>query len=152
ERDDGEVLKIVYHGHNVYCNYRKAKSKMCFCESDEKGFFHVSRQVRGIEGNVIFCVRPESTLLYQTEPKHLKRNVFSGKVTEIFDRGLMFQCNVKIDENFQLVNLTMRKRFLDLNVKKDDKVFIGFDEKNVHIIDEGVKSIVTDISAMKDLI
>ena len=61
----------------------------------------------------------------------------------------MFQSNVKINDDFLMVNLTMRKRFKDMNVDTGSIVYLSFDEKNVHIIDDTIKLLVPGLGAMK---
>jgi ABC-type sugar transport system ATPase subunit len=147
--DDGEVLKLDFHGFPIFCNYLKTADRISISESDDRGFFHFSRELSGITGAVTFCVRPECTLLHNAHPEDLKRNVFKGTVEKIFDRGLMFQTNVRVNDKFLIVNLTMRKRFLDMNMKTGSDVYLSFDETNVHIIDDTIKSLVPGLGAMK---
>lgn len=147
--DDGEVLKLDFHGFPIFCNYLKTADRISISESDDRGFFHFSRELSGITGAVTFCVRPECTLLHNAHPEDLKRNVFKGTVEKIFDRGLMFQTNVRVNDEFLIVNLTMRKRFLDMNMKTGSDVYLSFDETNVHIIDDTIKSLVPGLGAMK---
>lgn len=149
ESDDGEVLRLRYGENQIFCNYLKTATKISVSESDDRGFFHCSRELSGITGAVTICVRPESTLLHTSYPENIKRNVFKGEVVKVFDRGLMFQSNIKIDDDFLIVNLTMRKRFLDMNLDTGSEVYLSFDETNVHIIDDTVKSLVPGLGAMK---
>ncbi|MGD8847815.1 MAG: ABC transporter ATP-binding protein, partial [Desulfobacteraceae bacterium] len=138
ENDDGEVLRLQFNGYQVFCNYLKTADRICISESDDRGFFHCSRELSGITGAVTYCVRPECTLLHSSYPENLKRNVFKGEVVKIFDRGLMFQSNIKVSDEFLIVNLTMRKRFLDMNINTGSEVYLSFDETNVHIIDDTI--------------
>ena len=149
ESDDGEVLRFRYSGNQIFCNYQKTASKISVTESDDRGFFHCSRELSGITGAVTICVRPECTLLHSTYPEEVKQNVFKGEIVKVFDRGLMFQSNVKINDDFLMVNLTMRKRFKDMNVDTGSIVYLSFDEKNVHIIDDTIKLLVPGLGAMK---
>jgi ABC-type sugar transport system ATPase subunit len=149
ENDDGEVLRLQFNGYQVFCNYLKTADRICISESDDRGFFHCSRELSGITGAVTYCVRPECTLLHSSYPENLKRNVFKGEVAKIFDRGLMFQTNIKVSDEFLIVNLTMRKRFLDMNINTGSEVYLSFDETNVHIIDDTIKSLVPGLGAMK---
>jgi hypothetical protein len=43
----------------------------------------------------------------------------------------------------------MRKRFLDMNLDTGSEVYLSFDETNIHIIDDTVKSLVPGLGAMK---
>ncbi|MCP3874405.1 MAG: ABC transporter ATP-binding protein, partial [Desulfobacteraceae bacterium] len=122
ENDDGEVLSLRFNGYQIFCNFLKTADRICISESDDRGFFHCSRELSGITGVVTFCVRPECTLLHSSNPEDLKRNVFKGEVVKIFDRGLMFQTNIKVSDDFLIVNLTMRKRFLDMNISTGSEV------------------------------
>ena len=61
----------------------------------------------------------------------------------------MFQSNIKINDDFLIVNLTMRKRFMDRNLNTGSEVYLSFDETNVHIIDDTVKSLVPGLGAME---
>jgi ABC-type sugar transport system ATPase subunit len=148
ENDDGEVLRLQIAGLQVFCNYLKTANKISVTQTDEIGFFHCSRELSGITGAVTFCVRPESTLLHTDFPENMKRNIFKGEVVRVFDRGLMFQSNIKVNDEFLIVNLTMRKRFIDMNLDVGSEVFISFDETNVHIIDDTIKSMVPGLSEM----
>ena len=87
-----------------------------------------------MEGKIDFCVRPESTLLYTSQPEYAEGNVFKGQVVEIYDRGLMFQSVVAIGSDFFVVNLTMRRRFLDMGLSKGSVVYLSIDDRSVHII------------------
>ena len=147
--DDGEVLKLLYGGYELFCNYVKTATQISVSESDDRGFFHCSRELSGITGRVTFCVRPECTLLHTSRPGHVKRNVFKGEITKIFDRGIMFQSNIKISDDFVIVNLTMRKRLMDMKVDVGSVVYLSFDETNGHIIDDTIKSLVPGLGAMK---
>ena len=149
ENDDGEVLGLLFSGCQIFCNYLKTTTKISISESDDRGFFHCSRELSGITGAVTFCVRPECTLLHTSYPEDIKRNVFKGEVIKVFDRGLMFQSSIKINDDFLIVNLTMRKRFLDMNLNTGSEVYLSFDETNVHIIDDTVKALVPGLGAMK---
>ncbi|MGD9231796.1 MAG: hypothetical protein PVJ20_13350, partial [Desulfobacterales bacterium] len=60
-----------------------------------------------------------------------------------------FQSNIKINDDFLIVNLTMRKRFLDMNLNTGSEVYLSFDETNVHIIDDTIKALVPGLGAMK---
>ena len=51
-----------------------------------------------------FCVRPEVIIMQTSLPEGRKRNVFKGEIVKVFDRGLMYQTNTKIDDDF--FNLT----------------------------------------------
>lgn len=149
ESDDGEVLRLLYSGNQIFCNYLKTTTKISVSDSDDRGFFHCSRELSGITGEVTFCVRPECTLLHSSYPEDIKRNVFKGEIVKIFDRGLMYQSNIKINDDFLILNLTMRKRFMDLNLDTGSIVYLSFDETNVHIIDDTIKSLVPGLGAMK---
>jgi hypothetical protein len=48
-----------------------------------------------------------------------------------------------------MVNLTMRKRFMDMNIDAGSNIYLSFDEKNVHIIDDSIKSLMSDLDTMK---
>ena len=143
ENDDGTVLTMMYDGEQIFCNYLDTADKISVTESDDRGFFHCERDVKS--GEATFCVRPESTLLHRSCPQDLKRNVFKGEVSKIFDRGIMFQSNININNDFLIVNLTMRKRFMDLGLDIGSTVYLSFDEKNVHIIDNKIDSIVSTV-------
>jgi ABC-type sugar transport system ATPase subunit len=134
---------MEYAGNQLYCNYIDTTDKISLTESDEMGFFHCKRDAKS--GKATFCVRPESTLLHRLQPNELDKNVFKGTVSKIFDRGLMFQSNININDDFLVVNLTMRKRFLDLGLDVGSTVYISFDEKNVHIIDNKTDSIISTV-------
>jgi ABC-type sugar transport system ATPase subunit len=149
ENDDGEVLQLGFGGCQVFCNYLKTSDRICVSESDDRGFFHCSRELSGITGAVTFCVRPECIQLHRSYPEDIKRNVYKGEIVKIFDRGLMFQSTIKINDEFLIVNLTMRKRFLDMNLDTESEVYLSFDETNVHIIDDTIKSLVPGLGAMK---
>jgi ABC-type Fe3+/spermidine/putrescine transport system ATPase subunit len=149
ENDDGEVLRLNYSGFQIFCNYLKTADKISVTESDDRGFFHCFRELSGITGAVTFCVRPECTLLHTSFPEGINRNIFKGEVIKIFDRGIVFQSNIKVDDNFLIVNLTMRKRFMDMNLDMGSEVYLSFDETNVHIIDETIKSQVPGLGKMK---
>ena len=149
ESDDGEVLQLRYGGNEVFCNYKKTDTKISVSESDDRGFFHFSRELSGITGKVTFCVRPEVIIIQTSPPEAGKRNVFKGEIVKVFDRGLMFQTYIKIDDDFLIVNLTMRRNFLDMNVDTGSTVYLSFDETSVHIIDDTIKSLVPGLGAMK---
>ena len=55
---------------------------------------------------------------------------------------------IEINDDFSIINLTMRKRFMDLNIKEGSTVYVSFDETNVHIIDSTIKSMVSGLEAM----
>ncbi|NNK85403.1 MAG: TOBE domain-containing protein, partial [Desulfobacterales bacterium] len=129
-------------------NYLDTADKICVSESDDRGFFHSTGEFDKITDEVTICVRPETTLLHSSRPEDLKRNVFKGEIVKVFDRGLMFQSSIKINDDFLIVNLTMRKRYMDMNLKEGSTVYISFDEKNVHIIDSTIKSLVPGLEAM----
>ncbi len=147
--DDGEILQLEYAGNEVFCNYKKTSTKISVTESDDRGFFHFARELSGITGEVTFCVRPETVDLHPSPPEKIKRNSYKGEIVKIFDRGLMFQTNIKINDEFMIVNLTMRKRFLDMKFEMGSIVYLSFDEVSVHIIDDTIKSLVPGLGAMK---
>ena len=70
-------------------------------------------------------------------PAELRTNVFEGRVAEVYDRGLMFQSIVNIADDFSVVNLTMRRDFLDMNIAGGSLVYLHIDENSVHIIERG---------------
>jgi hypothetical protein len=43
----------------------------------------------------------------------------------------------------------MRKSFMDMNLDMGSEVYLSFDETNVHIIDDTIKSLVPGLGAMK---
>jgi len=147
--DDGKILQLEYAGHEVFCNYKETSTKISVTESDDRGFFHFARELSGITGEVTFCIRPETVSLYTSPPEDITKNIFKGEIVKIFDRGLMFQSNIKINNDFMIVNLTMRKRFLDMNLEMGSTVYMGFDEASVHIIDDTIKSLVPGLGTMK---
>jgi uncharacterized protein YkvS len=61
----------------------------------------------------------------------------------------MIQSNVKINDDFLMVNLTMRKRFMDMKLDTGSIVYLSFDEKNVHVIDDTIKMLVPGLGTMK---
>lgn len=133
EASNDELLKLHYKNKEIFCDYKRTRGKITFAESDERGFFH-GRSPDDMEGKVDFCVRPESTLLYTSQPENAGGNVFKGQVVEIYDRGLMFQSVVAIGRDFFVVNLTMRRRFLDMGLSKGSVVYLSIDDRSVHII------------------
>ncbi|MCD6185367.1 MAG: ABC transporter ATP-binding protein [Deltaproteobacteria bacterium] len=147
--DDGDVLQLQYADNEVFCNYKKTHTKIAVSESDDRGFFHFARELSGITGKVTFAIRPEVVSMQTSPPDDMKRNVFKGVIVKIFDRGIMFQSNIKINDNFLIVNLTMRKRFLNMNLEKGSEVYVSFEDTDVHIIDDTIKSLVPGLSAMK---
>jgi len=148
ENNDGKFLIMQHAGNQIFCNYLDTADKICVSESDDRGFFHSTSEFDKITDEVTFCVRPETTFLHSSRPADIKRNVFKGEITKVFDRGLMFQSTIKINDDFLIVNLTMRKRFMDLNLKEGSTVYVSFDETNVHIIDSTIKSLVPGLEAM----
>jgi len=147
--DDGEVLQLQYADNEVFCNYKKTHTKIAVSESDDRGFFHFARELSGITGKVTFAIRPEVVSMHTSPPDDVKRNVFKGEIVKIFDRGIMFQSNIKINDNFLIVNLTMRKRFLNMNLEKGSEVYVSFEDTDVHIIDDTIKSLIPGLGAMK---
>ena len=69
------------------------------------------------------------------DPEDKKRNVFKGKIVEVYDKGLMFR--TVVDIGFRVVNLTMRRSFLDMNLRKASPVYLSIDERSVHILEDG---------------
>lgn len=149
EKNDGRILALRHAGNQIFCNYIDTADKICVSESDDRGFFHSTGEISKITDEVTICVRPETTLLHRSCPEDLKRNVFKGEIAKIFDRGLMFQSSIKINDDFLIVNLTMRKRFMDMNLKEGSTVYLSFDDRNVHIIDSTIKSMVPGLDEMK---
>jgi len=123
ERLSDGAVKILYMGKEIYCD--------CGSGGESRGFGGV-----GVAGNgkISFCVRPENTILYPVHPERKPANVFSGEVVELFDRGLMFQSVVDIGNGFSVVNLTMRRNFLDMGIGKGSSVYLRIDEKSIHIM------------------
>jgi ABC-type sugar transport system ATPase subunit len=119
---DGAV-KILYMDKEIYCAGR------CGEEGEVGGGGFGSPN-----GKVSFCVRPESTVLYKAYPSSKGRNVFRGEISEVYDRGLMYQSVVRLGRGFSVVNLTMRRNFLDMGIRKGSDVYLHIDEKSVHII------------------
>ena len=130
ERLGDGLVKIDYLGNEIYCAGRCG-------DVGGPGYGEDSVDLRATastNGRVSFCVRPENTILYTSSPERYKRNVFKGEILELYDRGLMFQSVVKVGHGFSVVNLTMRRNFLDLGVRKGSDVFLRIDEKSIHII------------------
>jgi ABC-type sugar transport system ATPase subunit len=149
KNDDGEVLQLQYADNEVFCNYKKTHTRISVSESDDRGFFHFSRELSGISGKVTFAIRPEVVTMHTSPSEDIKRNIFKGEIVKIFDRGIMFQSNIKINDNFLIVTLTMRKRFLNMNLEKGSEVYVSFEDTDVHIIDDTIKSLVPGLGAMK---
>jgi ABC-type sugar transport system ATPase subunit len=123
ERLGDGVVKILYMGSEIYC------AGECGGEGG------VGESGSGsANGRVAFCVRPENTILYRSHPEHRHRNVFRGEISEVYDRGLMFQSVVRLGLGFSVVNLTMRRNFLDMGIAKGSAVYLRIDENSIHII------------------
>ena len=43
----------------------------------------------------------------------------------------------------------MRKRFLNMNLEKGSEVYVSFEDTDVHIIDDTIKSLIPGLGAMK---
>ena len=123
ERLGDGVVKLVYMDNEIYCAGR--------CGGEESTG---ARHSGSANGKVSFCVRPENTILYTAHPESRRRNVFKGEISEVYDRGLMFQSVVWLGRGFSVVNLTMRRNFLDMGVGRGSGVYLRIDEKSIHII------------------
>lgn len=125
ERVGDGAVKIVYMGKEIYCDS---------CGEVVVGEDLLMGGSGEANGKVSFCVRPESTILYKAYPEHRQRNVFKGEIAEVYDRGLMFQSVVSLGRGFSVVNLTMRRNFLDMGVGKGSSVYLRIDGGSIHII------------------
>ena len=117
------VVKILYMDKEIYCAGR--------CGDEGAGGMG---GFGSTNGQVSFCVRPESTVLYKAHPSSKGRNVFRGEISEVYDRGLMYQSVVRLGSGFSVVNLTMRRNFLDMGIREGSDVYLHIDEKSIHII------------------
>ena len=128
EASGNGVVKLRYKGKEICCRHTGRTPV---------GHGAVDSQGAGLgetNGKVTFCVRPENTNLHTTRPAELRTNVFEGRVAEVYDRGLMFQSIVSIADDFSVVNLTMRRDFLDMNIAGGSHVYLHIDEDSVHIM------------------
>jgi ABC-type sugar transport system ATPase subunit len=130
ERVGDELMRIDYMGNQIYCIGRCGRGPD---EGDIEEFIG-EQELASANGKLSFCIRPENTVLYKSYPEGRERNVFKGEVAEVYDRGLMFQCLVRVGDGFSVVNLTMRRNFLDMGIRKGSGVYLRIDERSVHII------------------
>lgn len=131
ENGDG-LLRIAYMGKELMCDYKDI-AKIASNHTDERRFLK-GEEINSVNGKVDFCIRPENTILYSTHPGE-EENVFEAEIVEIYDRGLMFQIALAISNDFFFTNMTMRRRFLNMNIRKGDSVYLSVDERSIHIIE-----------------
>lgn len=82
-------------------------------------------------GKVNLSVRPEDIIISKEKMKSSARNVLSGNVVEIKDRGAIIQLIVDCGLSFTAV--ITRQSFLDLNINIGSKVYLYFKAGNVHL-------------------
>jgi ABC-type Fe3+/spermidine/putrescine transport system ATPase subunit len=129
EASGNGVVKLHYKGKEICCG-RNMWSPAEHGAGGTRG-----AGLGETNGKVNFCVRPENTNLHTARPAELRTNVFEGRIAEVYDRGLMFQSIVNIADDFSVVNLTMRRDFLEMNIANGSRVYLHIDENSIHIIE-----------------
>jgi ABC-type sugar transport system ATPase subunit len=134
ERTGNGAVKLHYRGKEILCtNDAITSAQGCPAECGSPG--SPGGPGDSLNGKVTFCVRPENVNLHTTYPAGLGDNVFDGRIVEIYDRGLMFQSIISIADDFSIVNLTMRRDFIDMNIGSGSRVYLHIDGNSIHIIE-----------------
>ena len=82
-------------------------------------------------GKVNVSVRPEDIIISKEKMKSSARNVLSGNVVEVKDKGAIIQ--LKIDCGLPFVAVITRQSFLDLSINIGSKIYLYFKAGNVHL-------------------
>ncbi len=82
-------------------------------------------------GKVNVSVRPEDIIISKEKMKSSARNVLSGNIVEIKDKGAIIQLKVECDLPFVVV--ITRQSFLDLNINIGSGIYLYFKAGNVHL-------------------
>ncbi len=89
------------------------------------------------EGHITCSIRPEDTVISTSRCNPDANNsdtgnFFKGKIEKIVNRGVIIQ--VYIDAGIPIINYTLRKSFNQMDIKVGDRVNVGFEENDVHIV------------------
>ncbi|MBU2565857.1 MAG: ABC transporter ATP-binding protein [Candidatus Thermoplasmatota archaeon] len=82
-------------------------------------------------GKVNVSVRPEDIIISKEKMKSSARNVLSGNVVEVKDKGAIIQ--LKIDCGLPFTAVITRQSFLDLNINIDSGIYLYFKAGNMHL-------------------
>ncbi|HEC88818.1 MAG TPA: ABC transporter ATP-binding protein [Thermoplasmata archaeon] len=82
-------------------------------------------------GRVNVSTRPEDIIVSKEKMRSSARNVLSGKITGIEDRGAIIKLNVEC--GISLVVIITRESFFDLKLKIGSKIYLYFKAGNVHL-------------------
>ncbi len=83
------------------------------------------------DGEVFVSIRPEDIMVSRAKPEISAQNVFSGKVTESVDAGMVMR--VVVDAGLPFVVTLTRQAYQDLDIKEGDPVYILFKAASVHV-------------------
>lgn len=82
-------------------------------------------------GRVNVSIRPEEIIISKEKMRSSARNVISGKITGIEDRGAIIKLNIECGISF--VVIITRESFFDLKLKIGSKIYLYFKAGNVHL-------------------
>ncbi len=88
---------------------------------------------RKMNGEVYVYINPEEVTLSDQKPKKVSRNIFEGIIKEVLDKGLYLD-KISVDIGMPLTVLIPKNFMESLNIEKGRKVYVSFNETNVHII------------------
>lgn len=83
---------------------------------------------------VILCIRPENVFLSKSKApiKSSVRNFFEGVITELNNYGHYYR--VTVNCGFNIISYITKTSFNEMQLKRDDKVSLGFKATSVHTI------------------
>jgi ABC-type Fe3+/spermidine/putrescine transport system ATPase subunit len=131
ERPNSEFVADFFGAHNIFRGFSRVEGEMSSIAYEGNRVYSHDQ----INGEVVFSVRPEKTLISLNGVRSDTRNDYVGTIKQVVDRGIIIQ--ILVDIGFPIVSYSLRKPFLGMGLKVGDNVHVRFDESDVHIIEPG---------------
>ncbi|MBL0716904.1 MAG: TOBE domain-containing protein [Desulfosarcina sp.] len=133
KKPESDFAANFFGACNIYNGISKIKDGVSIIEID--GCRIRSTVLK--EGHITCSIRPEDTVISTNHcnpdaNNFSTGNFFKGKIEKIVNRGVIVQ--VYIDASIPIINYTLGKSFNQMDIKAGDKVNVGFEENDVHIV------------------
>lgn len=133
----GNKISIIHKGNIIQTGtskeiFQHPNSKFTAKFTGMKNMYDLKNSedayIFNINKDTLIGIRPENIII--GNEKLNTSFCFKGKISEIQSLGIYAEINIKF-KNLIFISYLSINRILELNIKKEDEVYFGFDEKHV---------------------
>ena len=137
----GEPLEVFGKPNSEFvANFVGSKNIFNGISESKNGIYQVKVEdkkieaIKGKEGEVKICVRPEEIFISKNPIKTSGRNNFKGKITDITHLGSIVNLKIEIDTGLEFIAIITEASMKEMDLEIGTKVFIAFKATAVHMI------------------